>query len=125
MKVTTSLPYQTSLGRAAIVRQLQAVEQQIAHMAQLVEEDDECLAMVREGLAAKRALSVVGRALLDDCLVACAASAVACLDPDCRERQSARLPELNQALIRLSCPACRRPSMDPSSGSTVIAANEG
>jgi len=114
------LPYLTLRDRAAIVRQFQTVEQQLAHMARLVKEDGECLTVVREGLAAKRALSLAGLALLEDCLYACAASAVTCQDPDCRERQSARLAELYRALLRLSCPTCRRLSNAPSSSSSAM-----
>jgi len=114
------LLYLTLHDRAAIVRQLQAVEQQLAHMARLAEEDGECLTVVREGLAAKRALSFAGLALLEDCLYACAASAVTCQDPDCRERQSVRLAELYQALLRLSSPTCRRPSNAPLSSSNAM-----
>lgn len=90
-----------------ILRRLRAVEDEIAGMARLVEQGDACLAAVRRGLAARRALSGIGLALLEAHLRKQVAAVLACDGPDCRAHHVALLAETYQALTRLLCPACR------------------
>jgi len=93
-------------SQAEVLGRLQAVEGEVAEMARLIEQED-CLAAVRRGLAARRALGAIGLTLLEVHLRDEVTLALACADPDCRTRRVTRLTEVYETLTRLLCPACR------------------
>jgi DNA-binding FrmR family transcriptional regulator len=94
--------------QAILLRQLEDVEQQIAHVIRLAEEDDACLDIVRQCQATRAALNAASLTLLETCLQSSAAQAVACPDAACRTQQVARLSELYEALRRLTGHSPRR-----------------
>ncbi len=93
--------------RAESVHRLQSVEREITEMARLIEQGQDCLAVVRRGLAAKQALGAIGLALIESHLRDEVRAVLTCDDPDCRARRVARLAEAYEALNRFLCPACR------------------
>jgi DNA-binding FrmR family transcriptional regulator len=88
-------------------RQLQAVEGEITEMARLIEQGEDCLAVVRHGVAAKQTLGAIGLALIESHLRNEVMAVIACDDPDCRTHRVVRLARVYEILNRFLCPACR------------------